>query len=681
METNQPRKIYTTCSCESGSASTTKEDKCPGELTVALAGNANVGKSAIFNQLTGLNQVTGNWPGKTVERAEGTLHYKGYTIRIVDLPGTYSLSAYSMEEIVSREYLAVEKPDLIINVVDASALERNLYLTLQLLELEVPFVIALNQMDFAAKRGLRIDTEKLSEVLGVRAVPTVAVTGTGITELLDAVIDQVYKPNKATMMKPTYGKEIEQRIQAIENLVVAKLSQFYKVYPARWIAIKLLEKDEDIVNKVAATADGKAMLELVDGINLELETVHGETSTVIMASERYTLASKIAKETVTIERTPRISLEQNLAAVTTHKVYGYLILVGVVAAIFGAIFAGGSLLSGALDRGVAWITAVSTTLLSGFLPSAAVDIIVKGAIAGVAAGVTIALPYIVPFYIILSLLEDSGYLPRAAFLMDSAMHKIGLHGKAFIPLMLGYGCTVPACIGCRIMETKRERLLTAFVVLLIPCAARTVVILGLVGRYVGIAAVIGLYLFDLVLVFALGRIAFKVLPGEPVGLILEMPNYKLPSAKTVLLKTWTRSKDFIFVAFPIIIVGSIAVEAFALSGLMPYLVAVASPLMTWWLGLPAVCAIPLIFGILRKELTLVLLATTLAAVGLGLASLSAVQMIVFTLVVMIYFPCLATLAACRREFGWKKSLGMAAIDIGLALVIGGLAFRILSLLL
>jgi ferrous iron transport protein B len=680
MQTNPFTKLHLAYGCTSGSSSSPEESKPKSELTIALAGNANVGKSAIFNQLTGLNQVTGNWPGKTVERAEGTLHFKGYTIRIVDLPGTYSLSAYSMEEIVSREYLAVEKPDLIINVVDASALERNLFLTLQLLELEVPFVIALNQMDFAAKKGLRIDTEKLSEVLGVRAVPTVATTGSGITELLDAVIDQVNKPNKVTMMKPIYGKEIEQRIQAIENLVVTNLPQFYKVYPARWIAIKLLEKDEDIVNKVAATPDGKATLEIVDGINSELETVHGETSTVIMASERYTFASKIAKEAVTLERTPRISLEQKLATVTTHKVYGYLILVGVVAAIFGAIFAGGSLLSGVLDRGIAWITSVSTALLSGFLPSVAVDIIVKGAIAGVAAGITIALPYIVPFYIILSLLEDSGYLPRAAFLMDNSMHKIGLHGKAFIPLMLGYGCTVPACIGCRIMETKRERLLTAFVVLLIPCAARTIVILGLVGRYVGLIAVIGLYLFDLVLVFALGRIAFKVLPGEPVGLIMEMPNYKLPSAKTVALKTWTRSKDFIFVAFPIIIVGSIAVEAFALSGLMPYLVAVASPLMTWWLGLPAVCAIPLIFGILRKELTLILLATTLAAVGLGLASLSAVQMIVFTLVVMIYFPCLATLAACRREFGWKKSLGMAAIDIGLALAIGGIAFRILSLL-
>ncbi len=279
----------------------------------------------------------------------------------------------------------------------------------------------------------------------------------------------------------------------------------------------------------------------------------------------------------------------------------------------------------------------------------------------------------------MALLEDSGYLPRAAFLMDNVMHKIGLHGKAFIPLILGYGCTVPACIGCRIMETKRERFLTAFVVMLIPCAARTVVILGLVGRYVGLPAVIGIYLFDLVLVFGMGRIAFKVLPGEPVGLIMEMPNYKKPSAKTVILKTWSRTKDFVYVAFPIIIVGSLIVEAFALSGLMPYFVAGADPIMTVWLGLPAIVAIPLLFGILRKELTLVLLSTTLASVGLAITSLSAVQMIVFALVVMIYIPCLATIAACKREFGWQKALGIAAIDIALALLVGGLAFRVLSL--
>jgi ferrous iron transport protein B len=651
------------------------------ELTIALAGNANVGKSVIFNQLTGLNQVTGNWPGKTVERAEGTLYFKGFRIRVVDLPGTYSLSAYSMEEIVSRDYLAVEKPDVIVNVVDASALERNLYLTFQLLELEAPMVMALNQVDFAAKKGLRIDTEKLSKALGVKVVPTVAVTGTGISELLSTVVAEAAEKKKTRIVKIVYGREIEEQIQTIQRFVVSKLLQLCAIYPARWIAIKLLERDTDIVGKAGAYVEGKALLECVEKLISDLEKVHGESSPVIVASERYSLASKLAKDSVVVEAPPRISLEQKLAAVTTHKVFGYLILAGVVAATFAVIFAGGSYLSGWLDSGLAWLSAGFSGLLGPVLPPAAVDLLVKGVLGGVAAGVTIALPYIVPFYVILALLEDSGYLPRAAFLMDSVMHKIGLHGKAFIPLMLGYGCSVPACMGCRIMETQRERFLTAFVVVLIPCAARTVVILGLVGRFVGLPAVLGLYVFDLVLVFGLGRIAFKALPGEPVGLIMEMPSYKMPSAKTIAIKTWGRTKDFVYVAFPIMVVGSIAVEGFALSGLMPYFVDAASPVMTWWLGLPAVAAIPLIFGILRKELTLILLSTTLAAVGLGLQSLSAVQMIVFALVVMIYIPCLATIAVCKKEFGWRKALGITVIDVGLALVLGGLAFRVLSLFL
>jgi ferrous iron transport protein B len=672
---NNRARVTLSYSCGSGSGC---EGKREGELTVALAGNANVGKSAIFNQLTGLNQVTGNWPGKTVERAEGTLFFKDCNIRVIDLPGTYSLSAYSMEEIVSREFIAVNKPEIIINVVDASALERNLYLTLQLLELEVPLVMALNQVDFAAKKGLKIDAEKLSKALGVKVVSTVAVTGAGITELLSVVVEEA-KRKKRIPKKIIYGKEIEAHIQAIENLVVSKLGSIKDIYPSKWIAIKLLEKDTDTMTKLRENTEGKALEGLLDEITSELETVHGEAAPVIMASERYSLASKIAKEVVTIEAQPRISLEQKLAAVTTHKVFGYLILAGVVAATFAAIFGGGNLLSEILGSGLSWLSANISNWLSSFLPAAAVDMIVKGLIDGVAAGITIALPYIVPFYIILAVLEDSGYLPRAAFLMDNVMHKIGLHGKAFIPMMLGYGCTVPACIGCRIMETKRERLLTAFVVLLIPCAARTVVILGLVGKYVGLAAVIGLYVFDLLLVFALGRIAFKALPGEPVGLIMEMPSYKKPSAKTTLIKTWNRTKDFVYVAFPIMIVGSLAIEAFALSGLMPYFVAGASPIMTGWLGLPAIAAIPLLFGILRKELTLILLSTTLASVGLAVASLTPVQMIVFALVVMIYVPCLATIAACKREFGWRKSLTIAAIDIGLALLLGGIAFRILSL--
>ncbi|MEM3459077.1 MAG: ferrous iron transport protein B [Candidatus Bathyarchaeia archaeon] len=644
------------------------------QLRIALAGNANVGKSVIFNQLTGLNQIVGNWPGKTVERAEGTLHFEGYTIRIIDLPGIYSLSTFSMEEIVSRDYIATEKPDVIVNVVDASMLERNLYFTLQLLELDPPIILNLNQVDFAAKKGIKIDAEKLSSALGVPVTQTVAITGAGINELLSTVIAVATGEEQFKPLRVTYGKEIEKRVQTIEKLVSTKLPQICAVYPARWIAIKLLERDEDVSGKIRNYENGKEVLEYAEKLAGELEKIHGEPSPVIIASERYSLATKIAKAVTTVETPPKISLEQKIDALTTHKILGYPILAGILAAIFALIFIGGNFVSAGFDYTFGILTSQTANVLSQFLPEIAVDLINKGVLSGVFAGISVALPYIVPFYILLALLEDSGYLPRAAFLMDNFMHKIGLHGKAFIPLMLGYGCNVPACIGCRIMETQRERLLSAFVVVLIPCAARTVVILGLVGRFVGLHAALGLYIFDLVLVFALGRIAFKVLPGEPVGLIMEMPPYKRPSIKNILVKTWSRTRDFVFIAFPIIIAGSLAIVALDATGFTNYIVNGASPLISGWLGLPVLAGIPLIFGILRKELTLILLAELIP-----LQSLTAVQMIVFALVTMIYIPCLATIAALKREFGWRKALTITLIDVGLALFLGGIAYRILSI--
>jgi len=645
------------------------------QLKIALAGNANVGKSAIFNQFTGLNQIVGNWPGKTVERAEGTLHFKGYTIRIIDLPGIYSLSTFSIEEIVSRDYIAVEKPDIIINVVDASALERNLYFTLQLLELEAPIIIDLNQVDFAAKKGIRINVEKLSETLSVPVVPTVAITGSGINELLSAVIAVINGERGLKPLKVKYGKEIQKRIHAIEKLVSAKLPQLCTVYPERWIAIKLLERDTDVAGKLKNYENGKEVLDYAEKLATELEVIHGEHFPIILASERYRFANTIAKEVTAIETPPRISLEQKLDAITTHKILGYPILAVAIASLFALIFVGGNLVSAGLEPLFKNFSVYVRSMLSSFLPQIAVDLINKGILDGVVAGITIALPYIVPFYIALALLEDSGYLPRAAFLMDNLMHKMGLHGKAFIPLMLGYGCSVPACIGCRVMETERERFLAAFVTVLIPCAARTVVILGLVGRFVGLHAALALYAFDLVLVFVLGRIAFKVLPGEPVGLIMEMPPYRKTSVKNVLMKTWGRTRDFIYMAFPIIVAGSVAIEALALSGFMNYVVEAANPLIGGWLGLPPAAGIALIFGILRKELTLILLSELIP-----LRTMSDIQMIVFSLVTILYIPCIATIAACTREFGWRKALAITVVDVALAIFLGGLVYRLLSLI-
>jgi len=646
-------------------------------ITIALAGNANVGKSALFNQLTGLNQIVGNWPGKTVERAEGRLHFKGYTIHIVDLPGIYSLSTFSAEEVVSRTYIAVEKPDLIINVVDASALERNLYFTIQLLELEAPILVDLNQVDLAAKKGLRVNTDTLAKSLGVPVVATVAITGMGVNELLSKVIEVVEGKTKLHPLKIRYGKEIEEHVEKLEGLLKEKLPHLCEVYPSRWIAVKLLEKDAEVISKVEGLKNGKEILKIANDLINKIESLHGEPASVVIASERYRIADELARKAVNISSPPTLTLEEKLDEITVHKILGYPILAAVLIAMFSFVFIGGNIIAGSLDLlfEAVFYPFVETALQS-LLPTVAVRIIVEGLIQGFVAGVTIALPYIIPFYIILAILEDSGYLPRAAFLMDNLMHKIGLHGKAFIPLILGYGCNVPACIGCRIMETARERLIAAFVVVLIPCAARTVVILGLVGRYVGLHAALALYVFDLFLVFLLGRIAFKTLPGEPIGLIMEMPVYRKPTLHNVALKTWSRTKDFVYIAFPLIIGGSVVLTILNVTGTLQILTTQMNPLTQGWLGLPLETGIPLIFGVLRKELTLILLATQMP-----LTALTATQMIVFALVTMIYIPCVATIAALVKELGWKNALLISILTIFLALLLGGITFRILSLLL
>lgn len=651
-------------------------------LRIALAGNANVGKSVIFNQLTGLNQVTGNWPGKTVERAEGTLYYEGYTFNVLDLPGIYSLSAYSLEEVVSREYIALERPDIIINVIDASNLERNLYFTVQLLELEAPVIMASNQMDFCSKKGICIDLEELSELLNIPVVGTTAISGMGISELISEVVAVAQGKTKIIPTPPKYGGEIEKRIQNLKEKIMEFLPELSNLYPPRWLSIKILEKDEIIVEKVQKHKNGSAILELASEHITEIEEIHGHISSVAIAAERYNIAHRIAQKVQEFVREPRLTFEEKLDTLTSHRIFGYPFLIAVMALMFAIVFVVGNFLIGILE-GIfygALLPNLEIFLLNAGLPPPLVSIISRGLVEGILAGITIALPYIFPFYLILAFLEDTGYLPRAAFLMDNIMHKMGLHGKAFIPLILGYGCSVPACVGCRIMETDRERLIAGFVVVLIPCAARTVVILGLVARFVGFGWAMGLYLFNLVLIFVLGRIAFKTVPGEPLGLIMEMPTYKKPSIKVMLIKTWNRSKDFVYIAFPLMVAGSLIIELLRLAGLLEIMGMVMSPIFVSWLGLPDFSAIPLVFGILRKELTLILLADVSGTVNFDLV-LTPVQMIVFSLVTMIYVPCVATIGALMREYGWKRTAIIIIADIALALILGGVTFRLLSLFL
>lgn len=633
------------------------------DLTVALAGNANVGKSAVFNQLTGVDQIIGNWPGKTVERAEGLLHYKGQRIKIIDLPGIYSFSTYSMEELVSRDFIALEKPDIVVNVVDATALERNLFFTIQLLELNAPLIIALNQIDLMEKKGISIDYHKLEDILGVPVVPTAAIKGKGISELTEQIVNLADQKRAPPEIK--YGKEVEQRIRKLSVL----LKNVKANYPSRWLAIKLLERDEEITELIERLDSNivKAANELAD----EVEKIHGEPSSVVISAERYKIADEIAREVQKI-RIEEETLTDKLDRIALHPILGYLAIVGVIGGLLLWTFVAGAWIAGALSNLFSPIEQYEP-VVSGPLG----NIIWNGAFTGFIAGITLIIPYVLPFYIVLAAIEDSGYLTRISLMLDRGMHKLGLHGKAIIPMILGYGCNVPACYSCRIMETPKQKFVAAFLVTLVPCTARTVVILGLAAKFVGIQWAMALYIFDIVLIILLGRIAFKVVPGESVGLIMEMPSYHIPSGKVVLKQTLARTKSLVWIVFPAYIIGSAALQAVYAAGWLDPVNNALSPITVEWLGLPAAAGILLIFGIVRKELTVLMLAVIFQTTNFA-AIMTPIQLLVLALVSMIYIPCLAVILCLGREFGWKKASAITAFEVVFAIFMGGIAYRLLS---
>ncbi|PNX48659.1 MAG: ferrous iron transport protein B [Thermoplasmata archaeon M11B2D] len=633
------------------------------DLVIALAGNANVGKSSIFNQLTGMGQVIGNWPGKTVEKAEGMLLHHGKHIKVIDLPGIYSLSTYSQEEIVSREFIALEHPDVVVNVVDATALERNLFFTLQLLEMGTPLVIALNLVDVARKKGISINEKKLENILHASVVPIVAPKGIGVHEIVDKALEQANEKPLQKNHAISYGPEIETRIEKLERL----LSGVSIGYPLRWTAIKLLEQDPEIVSKVSEKHPDAIVAAKI--LASEISHIHKEPCTTVIASERYAVAARIVKEVRSFKETEKPSLGERLDALSMHGVYGYALMFILMLSILVFL----SYFGGWLSQTIQELFESINPEMTGFWG----ELLWNGGVVGFYATLSIALGFILPFYLILGFLEDSGYLPKIAYLMDRPCHTIGLHGKACMPLLLAFGCNVPACVGCRIMETKRDRFIAIFLSTLIPCSARTVVILGLVGVYLGFQWALLLYVFDFALIFLIGRALNRFLPGMSVGIIMEMPPYRLPSALVVIKQAWNRFKPFLLTALPLIVLGSIIIEAMRLTGVLALVSDALSPVTVAWLGLPAFTGFLFIFGILRKEAALVLLISAAGTTDIP-SVMSPVQMIVFALVIMIYVPCIATIAALIRETGWKRAGLITFVEIGLAIFIGGLAFRILT---
>ncbi|MGD0072036.1 MAG: ferrous iron transport protein B [Candidatus Bathyarchaeia archaeon] len=635
-------------------------------MTIALAGNANVGKSVLFNQLTGSSQIIGNWPGKTVDKAEGALTFEGQKITVIDLPGIYSFSTFGMEELVSREYIATQNPDVVINVVDAAVLERNLFFTMQLIEMDAPLVICLNQVDEAKKKGITINRKKLEQLLGVPVVPTVAIRGEGIYELTKTALN-VTRDHQNHKSHLRYGAEIEQRISKLDQII--QNANLNLNYPSRWVAIKLLENDPETKKLVASS---ETVNKASEDLATEISAIHHEPSFAVIASERYGLASKIASE-VQRQAEVRTTVSDRVEWITTHRVLGYVTSAAVIAGLLVWTFSIGSLLSGLFSKGLSFFSPVNPAL-SGSIQG----ILWNGVWGGVVAGLTLIIPFVVPFYLMLAMIEDSGILTRVAFMMDSAMHKIGLHGKALIPMILGYGCNVPAIRACRIMETKRERLLATFAITFAPCAARTIVILGLVAVFLGPWWALSLYVIDIALIFVLGRIALKVVPGQSTGLIMEMSSFKVPSLSVVARQTWSRTKSLIYIVFPLYIAGSVVVQVLYAVGVLQQVSNVLSPITVFWLGLPAIAGILLILGFVRKEMVLLAAVAIFSSTNLALF-FSPVQLLTLALVNMIYIPCLSTVAVLAKDYGWKTAVVIAVANFAVAILVGGIAFRLLSL--
>jgi ferrous iron transport protein B len=647
----------------------TKKQKSVGNgkrLTIALAGNANVGKSVIFNQLTGSQQTIGNWPGKTVERAEGVLHFDGYDATIVDLPGIYSLSTFSLEELVSREYIAHEKPDVIINVIGAAVLERNLFFTLQLMEMGVPMVVCLNQMDVAKGQGIVIDDKKLETLLGIPVVPTVAAKGQGVRELIEKAIQVAECKQEPVKNSIKFGDGVETDMEELTGLIESE--RLNLEYPSRWVAIKLLEGDANI--KELVNQKSESVIRASEILAKKIEDVYQQPRFVVVASERYLLASQIARD-VQRQEMVKPTFSDRLDWFATHKVFGYLIAFAVIAGLLLWTFTVGNFLSSLMSNALSFFQRVDPQV-SGPLWS----IIWNGVFGGFVAGATLVIPYVFPFYLMLAALEDSGILTRVAFMLDSAMHQMGLHGKAIIPIILGYGCNIPAIYTTRIMSTRRERLLAGFAITFAPCAARTIVILGLVAAFIGIWWALALYVVDLLIMFVVVKVAVKAVPGELTGLIMEMHSFKTPSLSVMGKQTWARTKSLIYMVFPIYMIASALVQgAYALGWLDPLNNAI-SFLTVGWLGLPVIAGTLLIFGAARKELIL-LMAVTLFGANLAL-HLTSVQLIVLALVGTIY-PCFATVGTLTKEFGWKAAWAIIGANLATAILVGGIAARLLTL--
>ena len=641
------------------------------KLTVALAGNPNAGKTTLFNALTGMRNHVGNWPGKTVsvERMEGKAEYNGYTFEIVDLPGTYSLSSRALDEEIAAEYLRNEKPDVVVNIVDAAHLERNLYLTMQLIELGCPLVLALNMNKYAEAEGFVIDTNKLSSLLGVPVVKIEAIDKTGREDLLKAIIG---KPAPSKIL-PRYSEELEEHIAEIAKTPAERFDALFS----------LLNKTEGEPSEIASTRK-------------HIENMCGADIAEVIADARYAYIAGVLHESVHHMHAGGKSQTGRIDRILTNRWLGFPIFALIMYVIFQLVFTLGAPPMEWIETFFGWLGEVSGNALSAIsAPDWATSLVVDGIIGGV-GGIIVFLPNIIIMFFLLSIMEASGYLARVAVLMDRIMHALGLHGKSFIPMILGFGCSVPAIMATRTLESERDRKLTMLLTPYMSCGARMPVYILFVGiffapEWQGIA-MFALYFLGIVVALLVGiALRHTVFKAGKTEFVLELPPYRLPTIKGVLLHTWNNAKEFLVRAGTIIFAACLVVwllaslpfgvEYGSLDSVLGMIGSSIAPIFEP-LGFGfAEAAVAIIMGLLAKE---VVVGTFGTLFGVGEEALGDVLINLFTplssvsfmVFVLLYVPCLAALFTIKKESGsWKFTIFAAVLMLVVAWIVSFIVYQ------
>ena len=688
-------------------------------INVALVGNPNCGKTSLFNFVSGAHERVGNYSGVTVDAKEGHAEYKGYIFNIVDLPGTYSLSAYSPEELYVRKQITESTPDVIINVIDASNLERNLYLTTQLVDMNLKIVGALNMFDEFEARGDKLDNDKLGELFGIPFVPTVFRSGRGINELFDMVIN-VYEgikdplKNNIRHIHLNHGKYIERAIDEVKA-EIQKNEQIRHKYSTRFLAIKLLEKDQKIENVAKQLPNKDDIFKVRDkAIDYILKETKEDSETAIM-NAKYGIIHGALQEAGSEEgkKTDTYQMTHVLDAIITNRYFGFPLFFIFLYIMFEVTFTLGQYPMDWIEAGVEAIS----SFMSSLLPVGPLrDMIVDGAIAGVGA-VIVFLPQILILYTFISFMEDSGYMARAAFIMDKVMHKMGLHGKSFIPLIMGFGCNVPAVMATRTIENRRSRLITILVLPFMSCSARLPIYIMIIGTFFAVKyqslIMITLYVTGIILAVIMSRIFSKwLIKGDDTPFVMELPPYRFPTLKAITRHTWEKGKQYLKKMGGIILVASLIVWAL---GYFPHdnnldrqtqqehsyigqIGKVVEPIFRpqgfdWKLD------VSLMAGIGAKEIVASTMGVLYAddesvaddneadsekynklyvkMTNDGITPLIAFSYLLF---VLIYFPCIATIAAIKSETGsWKWAMFAALYTTLLAWIISAVFYQIGSL--